>query len=188
MAQAALAPNGHPFRQGFVGYVYVGALKWRVMLRFHLELDGWRGRLWFAESGGTEVWDKDELLGPTPEALLQRARSLPAEELILRFRASYAERRRFLGLRAVTDDLIEHVRALKGPRGEARTPERRLRGSWIHEVLRCGLPGGVALWKTSRFFAMYDFHCGGVSSSGKIAVTGHSGSHAPQSMHSSGWM
>src|SRR5256714_14373100 len=32
------------------------------------------------------------------------------------------------------------------------------------------------------------FHCGGQSSSGKIAVTGHSGSHAPQSMHSSGWM
>ena len=28
----------------------------------------------------------------------------------------------------------------------------------------------------------------GTSSSGKIAVTGHSGSHAPQSMHSSGWM
>ncbi len=126
MAQAALAPNGHPFRQGFVGYVYVGALKWRVMLRFHLELDGWRGRLWFAESGGTEVWDKDELLGPTPEALLQRARSLPAEELILRFRASYAERRRFLGLRAVTDDLIEHVRALN--RTALRAAARELDG------------------------------------------------------------
>src|SRR5262245_48171605 len=28
----------------------------------------------------------------------------------------------------------------------------------------------------------------GTSSSGKMAVTGHSGSQAPQSMHSSGWM
>jgi hypothetical protein len=33
-----------------------------------------------------------------------------------------------------------------------------------------------------------DLPCGGTSSSGKIAVTGHSGWHAPQSMHSSGWM
>lgn len=112
MAQAALAPNGDAFRQGFVGYVYVGALKWRVMLRLHPENDGWRGRLWFAESGGTEVWDKDELLGASPEAVLQQARLLSAEDLIRRFRESYRERRRFFGLRAVTDDLIEHVRAL----------------------------------------------------------------------------
>src|SRR3982751_1184526 len=31
-------------------------------------------------------------------------------------------------------------------------------------------------------------HFSGVASSGKIASTGHSGSHAPQSMHSSGSM
>ena len=51
-----------------------------------------------------------------------------------------------------------------------------------------GFPGGLSLVNTSRFLAMKSFHCGGTSSSGKIAVTGHSGSHAPQSMHSSGWM
>src|SRR6185312_8494066 len=32
------------------------------------------------------------------------------------------------------------------------------------------------------------FHLSGRASSGKIASTGHSGSHAPQSMHSSGSM
>src|SRR5438105_11930633 len=32
------------------------------------------------------------------------------------------------------------------------------------------------------------FHFSGSASSGKIASTGHSGSHAPQSMHSSGSM
>jgi hypothetical protein len=41
---------------------------------------------------------------------------------------------------------------------------------------------------TSRFFAMYNSQLGGTSSSVKIAVTGHSGTQAPQSMHSSGWM
>src|SRR5689334_6275878 len=35
---------------------------------------------------------------------------------------------------------------------------------------------------------MYGSHLSGTSSSGKIAFTGHSGSHAPQSMHSSGSM
>ncbi len=35
---------------------------------------------------------------------------------------------------------------------------------------------------------MYCVHWSGTASSAKIAVTGHSGSHAPQSMHSSGSM
>jgi hypothetical protein len=100
------------FRHGFVGYVHVAALKWRVMLRLRSEIDACRGRLWFAESGGTEVWDEEELVGASPEELLRRARALPAEELLRRFRASYGERRRCFALRAVTDELIEHVRAL----------------------------------------------------------------------------
>src|SRR2546430_15162903 len=32
------------------------------------------------------------------------------------------------------------------------------------------------------------FHLSGTASSGKIALTGQTDSHAPQSMHSSGWM
>jgi hypothetical protein len=48
--------------------------------------------------------------------------------------------------------------------------------------------GGRSLLNTSRFFAMYDSQLGGTSSPVKIAVTGHSGTHAPQSMHSSGIM
>jgi uncharacterized YccA/Bax inhibitor family protein len=51
-----------------------------------------------------------------------------------------------------------------------------------------GAPGGLSLVNTSRFFAVYDSQSGGTSSSVKIAVTGHSGTQAPQSMHSSGWM
>ena len=38
------------------------------------------------------------------------------------------------------------------------------------------------------FFSMYSDHSGGTSVSGKMACTGHSGSQAPQSMHSSGLM
>ena len=47
-------------RQGFVGYVHVDGRQWRVMLRLRLEDEAlWRGRLWFSEAGGTEVWDKE---------------------------------------------------------------------------------------------------------------------------------
>ncbi len=101
------------FRQGFVGYLHVNGLQWRVMVRLRLEDEAWwRGRLWFSEAGGTEVWDKDELFGRSPEEVLQQARSLPAEALVQRFRASYDERRRYFAFRALTDDLIGHARAL----------------------------------------------------------------------------
>ena len=59
---------------------------------------------------------------------------------------------------------------------------------WHASVQRFGGPGGLAPLKMSRLICTYCFMFAGTSSSGKIAVTGHSGSHAPQSMHSSGWM
>jgi hypothetical protein len=100
-------------RQGFVGYIHVEGLQWRVMLRVRLEDEAWwRGRLWFSEAGGTEVWDKGEIFGRSPEDLLREARSTPAEELIGRFRASYDDRRRYFALRALMDDLIDKARAL----------------------------------------------------------------------------
>ena len=113
MSESGSSPDVELFRQGFVGYINVDGLQWRVMLRLSLEDEAWwRGRLWFSEGGGTEVWDKEELLGRSPEELLRQARALPAEDLIRRFRASYDERRRYFALRALMDDLIEKARAL----------------------------------------------------------------------------
>src|SRR6266436_553377 len=42
--------------------------------------------------------------------------------------------------------------------------------------------------KNRLFSSMKCFHCSGVSSSTKMAFTGQTGSQAPQSIHSSGWM
>src|ERR671919_983984 len=106
-------PTVDPVRQGFVGYVNVAGLQWRVMLRIPLEDETWwRGRLWYSEEGGTEVWDKEELFGRSPEDLLRHARSLGSDELIRRFRYSYDERRRYFALRALMDDLLDKARAL----------------------------------------------------------------------------
>jgi hypothetical protein len=135
MPHVAASPTDASVRQGFVGYVYIGALKWRVMLRLQPEAGVWRGQLWFAEAGGMEVKDTEELVRPSPEALLQHARSLPAEDLIRRFRASYGERRRCFALRAVTDQLIEHVRALN--RAAARAAAQQLDGPHaVQEIAR----------------------------------------------------
>ncbi|MGH7699436.1 MAG: hypothetical protein ACREMJ_02810 [Gemmatimonadales bacterium] len=129
MPAAHPVPQVEPIRQGFVGYVNVGGVQWRVMLRLRLEDEAWwRGRLWYSEDGGTEVWDKEELFGRSPEELLQHARGLATEELIRRFSHSYDERRRYFALRALMDDLLDKARALnrvavRAAAGEL-TPER----------------------------------------------------------------
>ena len=129
MTGSRVSPGPESIRQGFVGYVNVGGLQWRVMLRLRPEDDAWwRGRLWYSEDGGTEVWDKEELFGRSPEELLRQSRSLTPEELIRRFSHSYDERRRYFALRALMDDLLDKGRALnrvavRAAAGEL-TPER----------------------------------------------------------------
>lgn len=113
MGLAQQPSNIEPIRQGFIGYANVGGIRWRVMLRLRLEDDvWWRGRLWFSEDGGTEVWDKEELFGRSPEELLRQARALGGQELVRRFSYSYDERRRYFALRALIDDLLEKARTL----------------------------------------------------------------------------
>src|SRR6185369_267202 len=53
--------------------------------------------------------------------------------------------------------------------------------------LVAGLTPGLSL-KNCLLSSVKFFHWSGTSSSAKIAFTGQTGSHAPQSMHSSGWM
>src|SRR5215831_21389998 len=78
-------------------------------------------------------------------------------------------------------------RAVSRPQKEQKKRGPRKRGPLFFAYF-CGLPGGFSPLKTSRLIWMYSFMFAGTSSSGKMAVTGHSGSHAPQSIHSSGWM
>src|SRR3989475_4636347 len=113
MSAAQKSDQIEPFRQGFVGYVNVDGRQWRVLVRLRLEDEAWwRGRLWFSEAGGTEVWDKEELVGRSPEELLRQARALSTAELVRRFQESYDERRRYFALRALLDDFVEATRGL----------------------------------------------------------------------------
>lgn len=100
-------------RQGFIGYFNAEGFQWRVMIRLRLDKETWwRGRLWFSERGGTEVWDKQEIVSASAEDVLSQARALAHEDILRRLKESFDERRRYFALRALLDDLLEKGRQL----------------------------------------------------------------------------
>lgn len=70
------------------------------------------GRLWFAEEGWdqTGVPDRGALPGRTRDDVLDLARRIPPEELGMRHRRALAEKRTFLRLRRVTEELLTKIR------------------------------------------------------------------------------
>jgi len=70
------------------------------------------GRLWFAEEGWeqTGVPDRGALPGRTRDEVLAMARRISIEELGMRHRRALAEKRTFLRLRRVTEELLTKIR------------------------------------------------------------------------------
>lgn len=70
------------------------------------------GRLWFSEEewDDTGVPDRAAIPGRTREEVLAGARRLTPDELVRRHRRALAEKRRFLKLRRVTDDILTKIR------------------------------------------------------------------------------
>lgn len=70
------------------------------------------GRLWFAEEGWdqTGVPDRGALPGRTRDEAMDLARRIPPAELALRHRRALAEKRTFLRLRRVTEELLTKIR------------------------------------------------------------------------------
>ena len=71
------------------------------------------GRLWFfgdGEDGG--IPDRAAIPGRNRDEVLALARRLTAYELVVRRRRALAEKRRYIGLRRVTDDILVKIRYL----------------------------------------------------------------------------
>ena len=72
------------------------------------------GRLWFTD----EAWDdaglpdRGALPGRTREESLALARRLTQQDILLRYRRALAEKRRFVGLRRATDEILGKIRYL----------------------------------------------------------------------------
>ena len=72
------------------------------------------GRLWFTD----EAWDdaglpdRGALPGRTREEALSLAKRLTQQDILLRYRRALAEKRRFVGLRRATDEILGKIRYL----------------------------------------------------------------------------
>ena len=72
------------------------------------------GRLWFAEEDWEDdgIPDRGVISGRTTEDVITSARSLSESELLARHRRATVNKRRYLSLRAVTDEILRKVRYL----------------------------------------------------------------------------
>ncbi|MBK8646254.1 MAG: hypothetical protein IPN16_06900 [Gemmatimonadetes bacterium] len=103
-----------PIEQIHVTTVEIDERRFNVSVS--VEFDGIEhvGHLWFED----EEWDDDGLRdhgaipGQSPEQVLSHARQLSQAELTLRFRRAQSDKRRFHGLRRVTDDVLNNIRYL----------------------------------------------------------------------------
>lgn len=72
------------------------------------------GRLWFSDESWDDagVPDRGCLPGRTREESIALARRLTPQDLLLRYRRALAEKRRFVGLRRATDEILSKIRYL----------------------------------------------------------------------------
>jgi hypothetical protein len=72
------------------------------------------GRLWFADDAwdDTGIPDRGALAGRDRDEVMGLAKRLSTAELVLRYRRALAEKRRFIGLRKVTEEVLSKIRYL----------------------------------------------------------------------------
>lgn len=72
------------------------------------------GRLYFADDAWDDAGlpDRGPLPGRTRDEVIALARRLSPQDLVLRYRRAVAEKRRFVGLRRATDDILAKIRYL----------------------------------------------------------------------------
>ena len=85
---------------------------YRVSVRVGFDGVEYVGRLWFTEVGTDDrgLPDRAALPGRTRDEVLALASRLTADELVKRHRRALSEKRRFNGLRRVTDEIIGKIR------------------------------------------------------------------------------
>lgn len=92
---------------------YVGQ-RYTVTCRVSFDGIEYVGRLWFSlqDSAETALPDRAAIPGRSREEVLELARRLTIHEIGQRHRRAMAEKRRYLRLRRVTDDILTKIRYL----------------------------------------------------------------------------
>ncbi|HKG95339.1 MAG TPA: hypothetical protein VKA84_25695 [Gemmatimonadaceae bacterium] len=88
----------------------------RYNVTVHTAFDGveYVGRLWFADEAWEDAGmpDRSQLPGRTVEDVIALGQRLTPDDLVLRYRRALAEKRRYFGLRRVTEDILAKIRFL----------------------------------------------------------------------------
>lgn len=100
--------------QPYVATIEHEGRRYNVSVRILYDGVEYVGRLWFAD----ETWDdlglpdRGALPGRSREEVIAFAKRLAPQELAKRYRRAVAEKRRFLGLRKHTDEILAKIRYL----------------------------------------------------------------------------
>ena len=100
--------------QPHIATLDVGDRTYNVSVRVVYDGVEYVGRLWFASDEWEEVGlpDRGALPGRTRDEVVEAARRLTQDDLRLRFRRASADKRRFLGLRRATEEILAKIRYL----------------------------------------------------------------------------
>ncbi|HYV97663.1 MAG TPA: hypothetical protein VE967_09430 [Gemmatimonadaceae bacterium] len=132
--------------QAHVGYVEYDGRKYAASCRVSWDGLEYIGRMWFTNEGdkSDRLTDRGALPGRTVEEVTALAQRLTADDLQRRIGRAHAEKRRYVELRGVTDQIIAKIRYMnqvalsiragvldrEGGMGEIELTERQL-----HELI-----------------------------------------------------
>lgn len=100
--------------QPYVATVETEGRRYNVSVRIVYDGIEYVGRLWFADEAWDDLGlpDRGALPGRSREEVIALAKRLSPQELVKRHRRALAEKRRFLGLRKHTDEILAKIRYL----------------------------------------------------------------------------
>src|SRR5690606_7156411 len=100
--------------QPYVTTIEMDGRRYNVSVRILYDGIEYVGRLWFADEAWDDLGlpDRGPLPGRSREEVIALAKRLAPQELIKRHRRALAEKRRFLGLRKHTDEILAKIRYL----------------------------------------------------------------------------
>ena len=100
--------------QPHIATIEVDGRRYNVSVRIAYDGIEYVGRLWFADESWDDLGipDRGPIAGGSREEVALVARRITEPSLVQRFRRALAEKRRFTGLRKVTDEILAKIRYL----------------------------------------------------------------------------
>ena len=104
----------HDGEQPHVATIEVDGKEYDVSVRIVFDGIEYVGRLWFASDDWEEVGipDRGGITGRTRDEVIAATKRFTQDDLRLRYRRAAMEKRRFLGLRRATEEILSKIRYL----------------------------------------------------------------------------